>query len=801
MIQIPQNEAEIQEAYAEGMKETEIKEYFKSFVDELVAEIVLLEKLKGAQNIVGIDDYKVVEKEDKIGYTIYIRMELLTSINQYFKNQEIQEKEVVKLGVDLCKALECCEKLGIMHRDIKPENIFISKFGEYKLGDFGIARKLENTSSIMSKKGTYLYMAPEVYKGGKYGKTVDMYSLGLVMYKLCNQNRNVFLPEPPAKITYTDKENALSKRMEGAKFPRPTAMSSKLFSIVEKMCAYDSKKRYSSASEAKQALESLLNSGMYDKAAEALEEKTVGVFARTAKKQKEKESVIEDKKDIEKITKEETADFSNEGKVKVSKEETTNKEEANMQKHKKEADTPKKEKEKKKNTWKVVLLVLLCVIITIAGFLFTRNPNTEETIVELPKMPKVTGMQIADAEKTLKEIELEVQTEEIYRAEAADGEVVYQSIEENEVVEKGTKVVLLVNNVNKKEIEKIRMILVEGKTIEEARTTLAGLGLQVEELESNHDTIAENIVISQDIAEGTEIEKGSTIKLTVSLGKEEEEEETQQQEQQPQTQQGQSTTSTSQQTSSNEKPASSTTPPQTTQNNPSTSDSSQTKPSTSTSEQTNNKPAATWSNWVTALPSTVSSNKDKYNIETKTQYSYRTKQTTTSIDANLEGWTKDGIASTTYSDWSMNLTSTHKPEESELVRIISQSEPTTYTWYHWYSVQKGGSVTAVGPNSEQNDPNYVSSEKHTITTHEMLTDRGNNSYFSSSYKCSKCGMGWWWLESTSVSPIVYTYQQRRKIITYNYYKWGDWSSYSDTKVSANDNREVRQRTVYRYKAK
>ena len=69
---------------------------------------------------------------------------------------DVYKRQVIKLGMDLSKALEYCRKLKIIHRDIKPENIFVSRFGDFKLGDFGIARELERTMSGFSKKGTCL---------------------------------------------------------------------------------------------------------------------------------------------------------------------------------------------------------------------------------------------------------------------------------------------------------------------------------------------------------------------------------------------------------------------------------------------------------------------------------------------------------------------------------------------------------------------------------------------------------------------------------------------------------------------
>lgn len=131
---------------------------------------------------------------------------------EYYAGKNLTEKEVMKLGIDLCRSLEYCGQLHIIHRDIKPENIFVSRFGDFKLGDFGIARELEKTMSTLSKKGTYSYMAPEMYRGEQYDSRVDIYALGLVLYKLMNHNRLPFLNLEKQLITYRDKENALTRR-------------------------------------------------------------------------------------------------------------------------------------------------------------------------------------------------------------------------------------------------------------------------------------------------------------------------------------------------------------------------------------------------------------------------------------------------------------------------------------------------------------------------------------------------------------------------------------------------------------
>ena len=83
------------------------------------------------------------------------------------------------------------------------------------MGDFGIARELDRTMSGLSKKGTFSYMAPEMYRGEAYDARVDIYSLGIVLYKLRNHNRLPFISLKKQLITYRDKEEALNRRMAG----------------------------------------------------------------------------------------------------------------------------------------------------------------------------------------------------------------------------------------------------------------------------------------------------------------------------------------------------------------------------------------------------------------------------------------------------------------------------------------------------------------------------------------------------------------------------------------------------------
>ena len=258
VITIPGSSADLAAAREEGMDDASVTNYFKSFVEDLAAEFALMSSLKGNSNIVSYEDHMVVPREGEVGWDILIRMELLTPLQAAVAERPLTERDVVVLGVDLCRALTLCRKRGILHRDIKPENIFLSRDGNYKLGDFGVARVAEKTVSAMSRKGTYSYMAPEVYKGEKYGFGADIYSLGIVLYRYLNNNRLPFLPPYPEPIQYSDRENALARRIGGEELPPPAGGSGALQKAVLKACAYRAEDRYDSAESFMTDLETAL---------------------------------------------------------------------------------------------------------------------------------------------------------------------------------------------------------------------------------------------------------------------------------------------------------------------------------------------------------------------------------------------------------------------------------------------------------------------------------------------------------------------------------------------------------------
>ena len=254
VISIPSDESEVDSLRSEGLDMDGTRTYFKGIVDDFVSEIQLMESLKGIQNIVSVEDYKVVEKTDSIGWDIYIRMELLTPFNTFVCDKKLSEKDVIKLGIDICTALEICGQRNIIHRDIKPENIFVNAFGYFKLGDFGIARKLENMTGGLSQKGTFNYMAPEVANSNTYDARVDTYSLGIVLYRLLNGNRLPFLDTEKQLLNPNERKNAVERRIRGEELPAPCEASVEMANLILCACAYNPDMRFASATAMKEAL-------------------------------------------------------------------------------------------------------------------------------------------------------------------------------------------------------------------------------------------------------------------------------------------------------------------------------------------------------------------------------------------------------------------------------------------------------------------------------------------------------------------------------------------------------------------
>ncbi|MDD6310834.1 MAG: protein kinase [Firmicutes bacterium] len=258
VISIPKDLDEIRILRERNFTDEEIEAYLEAVKDEMLVEISTLMRLKGTGHIVNYEDHIVAKRPNLPGWIIILKMEYLRPISKIIKvnpNFANDLTEIVRMGIDICKALELCSKFNIVHRDIKPENIFRTGFGNYKLGDFGIAWMNDKSVTDINRRGTYEYMAPEVFNCETWDKRVDIYSLGIVLYMMLNNYRTPFLPEYPANFALVDREVAVAKRMNNEIMMPPLNGTRRLKKAVMKACAFNPDDRFGSAEEMREELE------------------------------------------------------------------------------------------------------------------------------------------------------------------------------------------------------------------------------------------------------------------------------------------------------------------------------------------------------------------------------------------------------------------------------------------------------------------------------------------------------------------------------------------------------------------
>lgn len=256
IITIPSDSTEEEKLLSSLHTPEAVSAYLKNTTDRLGAEVQAMYDLQGEAGIVSIQDH-CIRMSDPMHWQIFIRMELLTDFATYQMMHRMDEKECIRLGIEICKALEKCETRHILHRDVKPENIFVTATGAFKLGDFGVAQHFDLPGAEGKSQGTPVYMAPEAVRGETYDNRSDLYSLGMVLYRLMNDNAEPFLGHGNGIVSPKLRKEAMKRRLSGEALPAPANASPAFAQVILKACAFQPDERYASASEMRKALEGL----------------------------------------------------------------------------------------------------------------------------------------------------------------------------------------------------------------------------------------------------------------------------------------------------------------------------------------------------------------------------------------------------------------------------------------------------------------------------------------------------------------------------------------------------------------
>lgn len=167
-------------------------------------------------------------------------MELAKPLKRFLQQENFTVENVIDIGYQTAQCLKICHREGIIHRDVKEDNIFIGANNKIKLGDFGVANiENGNIGKMTEGVGTPHYMAPEIKTNERYDNRVDIYSLGIALYMILNDNK------PPFFAPGITERDAYNMRMEGREIYPPKNAPTVLSNIILKCCKYNPEERYS----------------------------------------------------------------------------------------------------------------------------------------------------------------------------------------------------------------------------------------------------------------------------------------------------------------------------------------------------------------------------------------------------------------------------------------------------------------------------------------------------------------------------------------------------------------------------
>jgi serine/threonine protein kinase len=233
----------------------------RRFVELLIAEAKVLSLLKH-RNIVQIFD---VGLGDDGQY--FLVMEFVDGKDLGAVQRAIEQKRIripfdlaLHIGAEICEALEHAhtsrgpdgKPMALVHRDVSPSNVLLSRAGEVKLTDFGIAKRAEQDATQGGAvRGKFAYISPEQARNETLDPRSDVFSVGILMWELCC-NRRLF--------SGLDDLSAL-RAVREANVKRPTEIDSRLPPEIDQILmmalAKDKKQRFTSSGQLGQKLRSL----------------------------------------------------------------------------------------------------------------------------------------------------------------------------------------------------------------------------------------------------------------------------------------------------------------------------------------------------------------------------------------------------------------------------------------------------------------------------------------------------------------------------------------------------------------
>ena len=398
----------------------------------------------------------------------YIVMEYVDAktVADLLSGGRIMPNRAVELAEAVCDALAVAHAHGVIHRDIKPANIMVTRNGQVKVTDFGIARVTSNETVAQTAAvlGTASYLSPEQAQGGPIDQRSDLYSLGCVLYEMLT-GRPPFTADSPVAVAskHVLEQATPPSRMNPDVTPQ-------LDAVVMRALSKNPDKRYPDAEEMRADLEGA-RGGMPVAATPVLPDAPPTTLV-TQSAQPQPTSVLPPD----------------------------------------EAPAGPPPESGKTPGWLIALIVFLVLaVLGVLLWLFARNLLASNETQQV-RVPNVIGLTKNAAKSTISDRGLNPVVETTL-SDKSPGTVIEQKPVGGSLAERGGDVTITVA----KAPRQIDLPSVVGQTVVEATATLQDAGLNLGEVSEQESTVAEGTVISQNPVAESQVDKGTRVDVVVAI--------------------------------------------------------------------------------------------------------------------------------------------------------------------------------------------------------------------------------------------------------------------------------------------
>ncbi|MEV6614654.1 Stk1 family PASTA domain-containing Ser/Thr kinase [Streptomyces sp. NPDC051051] len=399
--------------------------------------------------------------------------------------RKLLPERTLEMTIGILQALEYSHRAGIVHRDIKPANVMLTRNGQVKVMDFGIARAMGDSGMTMTQTsaviGTAQYLSPEQAKGEQVDARSDLYSTGCLLYELLTV-RPPFVGDSPVAVAY---QHVREEPQAPSVFD--PEITPEMDAIVLKALVKDPDYRYQSADEMRADIEACLD-GQPVAATAAMGSVGYGGYPDDQPT---------------------TALRSTDGGA-TSMMPPVNPDGGGFGYD----DRPDRRRQKKSNTSTILLVVAAVLVlvgaILIGKWIFSGDGTGNDTVT----VPTLIGKTQAEATQQLANVDLKVGTVTQKPCEdQAKGNICDQDPDPETEVDKKSAVNLVVST----GAPKVAVPSVLGKSLDDAKSILEGDQYQlVVETKNEISTEEPGTVLDQDPKLGSEVEKGSKVTLVIA---------------------------------------------------------------------------------------------------------------------------------------------------------------------------------------------------------------------------------------------------------------------------------------------